>query len=112
MNTKIKSMVAGSLLLATLNLSVVSARAAPLPTAGPSAQISATAPRVVANRTLLSAQEIAMYQQKTSESKQAANGKAAGAADNKTVWIVVGVVVVVGVIALAAGGGGGGGGGY
>jgi hypothetical protein len=58
----------------------------------------------------LSVADLAKYQQKALQSKQAANDQAAGASGNKTGWIVVGVAAAVGLIALAAGGGGMGGG--
>jgi hypothetical protein len=112
MKTKIRSMVAGVMLLAMLNLTVTTSRAAQSPgsTLFP-AKAAGAAPRIVANRAPLSVADLAKYQQKTLLSKQAANDRAAGASGNKTVWIVLGVAAAVGLVALAAGGGGGGGGG-
>jgi hypothetical protein len=78
----------------------------------PTAQTRTSAPTVVASKSALSTQELAKYQLKSEQAGSVAQGKTAGAASDKTVWIVVGVVAAVVIVAVAAGGGGGGGGGY
>ena len=112
MKTPIKSVISCVLILGVCNLTAVSGLAAERASLASVAPTSA-APQIVSVKKSLSAQELAKYQQKAVASKAAVDRKAAGAGENTTVWIVVGVVVVVGAIALAAGGGGGGGmGGY
>jgi len=113
MKTKFRSLIAGTLLLALVNLTVANGRAAQSPAPAPvPAKAASVAPRVVTQKAPLSASDVAKYQQLASDSRQAANGQAAGASGGKTALVVVGVVAAVGLIALAAGGGGGGGGGY
>jgi len=110
MKNSLQRIISCSLVLAAFNLAAVTGRAeersADRPQIAPPAR---TAPSIVSTGTPLSAGDLAKYQQKATTSLPAAENKAAGA-DNRTVWIIVGVAVLVGAIALAAGGGGGGGG--
>ena len=97
-------------LIASLQLAAVNGLAA---THSTSANRPASVPTVVSTRIALTPAEMTRYHQRSASSRNATHTKAAGASDNKALWIVGGVIVVAGAIALASGGGGGsGGGGY
>jgi hypothetical protein len=68
-----------------------------------------SAPTVVASRTALSAEDLTKYRQIAGESRASADAQKAGAANDKTVWVIVGIVAVVVIVAAASGGSGGGG---
>ena len=109
MKVTFRRIAAFATILATTHFTATSSLAAPENPASQPTRAQIAAPNVVSTKSTLSAQELAKYQQKSAQSRQAANGKAAGASGNKTVWIVVGVAAVAGAVALASGGGGGGG---
>jgi hypothetical protein len=107
MNAIIRRSIAGGVMLTTVSLGVATGFAGERqPNARQPTNLE-TAPRVVSVPTSLSAHEMSKYQQKAEQSQATVTTEAAGA-DNKTVWIILGVAALVGVIALAAGGGGGG----
>jgi hypothetical protein len=95
---------------AAVQLTATSRLAAAQNSTPPAARAQVAAPKVIASKSTLSADEMAKYRAKSAESRPAATDKAAGASSNKTVWIVVGVAAVAGAVALASSGGGGGGG--
>lgn len=109
MKATFRRMCAFAAVMAIFPLTATSTLAAPQNPASQPPRAQVTAPKVVSTPSTLSAHELAKYQEKSAQSRQAANDNAAGASSNKTVWIVVGVAVAAGLIALAAGGGGGGG---
>lgn len=76
--------------------------AAPQPAAG-----DVRAAEIVSAQAPLSVEELSKYEQLAAELEATDESPEAAGADNRTVWIVVGVIALVVVIAAAAGGGGG-----
>ena len=106
--------VATATVLATANFALAANGVpAPQPTTAQKILPTTPMPKLVAARTALSNSDLAKYAQSAVQSRATTTKTAAGASENKTLWIVLGVAAVAGIVALTSSGGyGGGGSGY